>query len=255
MSVPPTVAGVVPGSPAETPAAAADDVAAQQSSVASRLNWLRAGVLGANDGIVSTAGLVVGVAAADPTDTKVILAAGVAGILAGAVSMAAGEYVSVSTQRDTEMALVAQEKVALEQDPAGELTELATIYEAKGLTRDTALVVARELSEHDAVAAHLEVELGLREGDYTNPWHAAASSAIAFTLGAMLPMLAILLMPVAIKIPATFVLVLVGLALTGVVSARLGRAPVGRAVVRVIVGGALAMAVTWGIGHLIGVHV
>lgn len=249
------VTGLSSSSSAQASVTPGGDIAAQQSSVASRLNWLRAGVLGANDGIVSIAGLVIGVAATDPSNTKAILVAGVAGVLAGAVSMAAGEYVSVSTQRDTERALVEREKASLAADPQGELEELATIYEAKGLSSATAMMVARELSERDAVAAHLDVELGLREDDYTNPWHAAMSSAIAFVLGAALPMLAILLMPAAIKIPSTFALVLVGLALTGLVSAWLGQAPVRRAVVRVVIGGALAMAVTWGIGHLIGVNV
>lgn len=225
------------------------------SSLASRLNWLRAGVLGANDGIVSIAGLVIGVAAAAPTATGAIFTAGVAGILAGAVSMAAGEYVSVSTQSDTERALVVKEKALLTTDPAAGVARLAAHYRAKGLSAATAGAVARELSEHDAVAAHLEVGLGLSEDEYTNPWHAALSSAIAFTLGSLLPMLAIVLLPVPFKIPLTFAAVVVGLALTGGVSAKLGGAPVRPAVVRVVLGGAVAMAVTWGIGHLIGVTV
>ncbi|WP_448759707.1 VIT1/CCC1 transporter family protein [Actinomyces oricola] len=225
------------------------------SSLASRLNWLRAGVLGANDGIVSIAGLVIGVAAAAPTATGAIFTAGVAGILAGAVSMAAGEYVSVSTQSDTERALVVKEKALLTTDPAAVVARLAAHYRAKGLSAATAGAVARELSEHDAVAAHLEVGLGLSEDEYTNPWHAALSSAIAFTLGSLLPMLAIVLLPVPFKIPLTFAAVVVGLALTGGVSAKLGGAPVRPAVVRVVLGGAVAMAVTWGIGHLIGVAV
>lgn len=225
------------------------------SSLASRLNWLRAGVLGANDGIVSIAGLVIGVAAAAPTATGAIFTAGVAGILAGAVSMAAGEYVSVSTQSDTERALVVKEKALLTTDPAAGVARLAAHYRAKGLSAATAGAVARELSEHDAVAAHLEVGLGLSEDEYTNPWHAALSSAIAFTLGSLLPMLAIVLLPVPFKIPLTFAAVVVGLALTGGVSAKLGEAPVRPAVVRVVLGGAVAMAVTWGIGHLIGVAV
>lgn len=225
------------------------------SSLASRLNWLRAGVLGANDGIVSVAGLVIGVAAATPQDTSAILTAGVAGVLAGAVSMAAGEYVSVSTQSDTERALVERQRAELAQDPTAGIDELASHYRAKGLSSDTAMVVARELTEHDAVGAHLEAELGLREDDYTNPWHAAFSSAIAFTLGSMLPMLAIIALPTSVKIPLTFGAVLVGLAITGGVSAHLGDAPVRPAVIRNMVGGALAMIVTWGIGHLIGVSV
>lgn len=225
------------------------------SSLASRLNWLRAGVLGANDGIVSVAGLVIGVAAAAPSSTSAILTAGVAGVLAGAVSMAAGEYVSVSTQSDTERALVERQRAELAHDPQAGVDELAGHYRAKGLSPATAMLVARELTAHDAVGAHLEAELGLREDDYTNPWHAAASSAIAFTLGSLLPMLAIVALPVPVKIPLTFAAVLLGLALTGAVSARLGDAPVRPAVLRNMAGGALAMAVTWGIGHLIGVSV
>ncbi|WP_240038167.1 VIT1/CCC1 transporter family protein [Actinomyces procaprae] len=225
------------------------------SALASRLNWLRAGVLGANDGIVSVAGLVIGVAAAAPTDTGAIMAAGVAGVLAGAVSMAAGEYVSVSTQSDTERAYVARQRERLAADPAAGVDSLAAHYRAKGLTAQTARRVARELTVYDAVGAHLEVELGLREDDYTNPWHAAFSSAVAFVVGSMLPLLAILLLPVSVEIPLTFAAVLVGLAITGVVSARLGDAPIRPAVVRNVLGGALAMTVTWGIGHLIGVAV
>ncbi|MDU0348478.1 VIT family protein [Actinomyces sp. MRS3W] len=225
------------------------------SSLASRLNWLRAGVLGANDGIVSVAGLVIGVAAATPTDIGAIMAAGVAGVLAGAVSMAAGEYVSVSTQSDTERAYVTRQRTQLAADPTAGVDSLAAHYRAKGLSEDTARRVARELTVHDAVGAHLEAELGLREDDYTNPWHAALSSAVAFIVGSMLPLLAILLLPVSVKIPLTFGAVLLGLALTGVVSARLGGAPARPAVARNVCGGALAMIVTWGIGHLIGVAV
>lgn len=243
--------------PREPGAAGGPDPAGRDaaSSLASRLNWLRAGVLGANDGIVSVAGLVIGVAAATPQDTSAILTAGVAGVLAGAVSMAAGEYVSVSTQSDTERALVERQRAKLAQDPTAGIEELAGHYRAKGLTPDTAMLVARELTAHDAVGAHLEAELGLREDDYTNPWHAAFSSAVAFTLGSLLPMLAIILLPVPVKIPLTFVAVLVGLAVTGGVSAHLGDAPERPAVIRNMMGGALAMAVTWGIGHLIGVSV
>ena len=225
------------------------------SSLAKRLNWLRAGVLGANDGVVSVAGLVIGVAAAAPTNTTAIMTAGVAGILAGAVSMAAGEYVSVSTQSDTERALVERQRVELAADPEGGVDELASHYRSKGLSAATARRVALELTAHDAVGAHLDAELGLREDDYTNPWHAAISSAVAFTVGSVLPLLAILLLPVTVQIPLTFVAVLMGLALTGGVSARLGDAPVRPAILRNMVGGALAMMVTWGIGHLIGVAV
>ncbi|MGX1809565.1 VIT1/CCC1 transporter family protein [Nocardia sp. NPDC055321] len=217
--------------------------------LATRLNWLRAGVLGANDGIVSTAGLVVGVAAAN-TGTSAILTAGIAGLSAGAISMAAGEYVSVSTQRDSERALLSKERRELAESPDYELAELAQIYQGKGLSPETARRVAAELTEHDAFRAHAEAELGLDPTELTNPWHAALSSAVAFTLGALLPLLAILLPPVSYRIPVTFVAVLVALAVTGTVSARLGRSDPRRAVLRVVVGGALAMAVTYGIGQI-----
>ena len=221
------------------------------ASMSGRLNWLRAGVLGANDGIVSTAGLVVGVAGAT-TNRTAILTAGVAGLLAGAVSMALGEYVSVSSQRDSERALIAKERHELATDPEAELAELAAIYESKGLTSATAAQVARELTEHDAFAAHVEAELKLDPSELTNPWHAAGASAAAFTLGALLPLAAILLPPASWRVTLTFVVVLVALAVTGAVSARLGKAPARVAVARVVVGGALGMAVTYGVGHLLG---
>ncbi|WP_157101216.1 VIT1/CCC1 transporter family protein [Nocardia shimofusensis] len=220
--------------------------------MSSRLNWLRAGVLGANDGIVSVAGLVVGVAAAT-TDRGPIVTAGLAGLAAGAVSMALGEYVSVSTQRDTERALLAKERHELSTMPEYELDELTAIYEAKGLSAETARTVAEELTAHDAFAAHAEAELGIDPDELTNPWHAAFASAAAFTFGAILPLLAILLPPAELRVPVTFVAMLVALALTGSLSARLGGAGRGRAVVRVVGGGALAMAVTYGIGQLLGV--
>nr|WP_239029357.1 VIT family protein [Pseudonocardia acidicola] len=221
------------------------------AAVSSRLNWLRAGVLGANDGIVSAAGLVVGVAAATP-ELGPILTAGVAGLVAGAVSMAMGEYVSVSTQRDTERALLAKERRELEEAPEAELAELAAMYEAKGLRPETARTVAEELTEHDAFAAHVDIELGIDPDELTNPWHAAIASAIAFTLGALLPLIAILLPPVSARIPVTFAAVLVALALTGTISARLGGAGKRRAVRRVVLGGAVAMAVTFAVGQFIG---
>lgn len=218
-------------------------------SFASRLNWLRAGVLGANDGIVSTAGLVVGVAATT-ADARTILAAGLAGLVAGAISMAAGEYVSVSTQRDSEKALLAKERIELATAPEDELAELTGIYERKGLSPATARAVAEELTAHDAFTAHAEAELGLDPRELTNPWAAAGSSAVAFTCGALLPLLAIVLPPASWRVPVTVVAVLVALALTGSVSARLGGGRRGRAVLRVVVGGALAMAITYGIGWL-----
>ncbi|MCV7156056.1 VIT1/CCC1 transporter family protein [Mycolicibacterium brisbanense] len=220
-------------------------------SVSSKLNWLRAGVLGANDGIVSTAGIVVGVAAAT-VERGPILTAGIAGLAAGAVSMALGEYVSVSTQRDTEQALLHKERRELRADPAAELDELAGLYEAKGLSPATARTVAEELTEHDAFAAHAEVELGIDPDELTNPWEAALSSALSFTVGALLPLLAILLPPTTWRIPVTVIAVLLALMLTGAVSAGLGGAPKGRAVLRNVIGGGLALAITYAIGHLVG---
>ena len=221
------------------------------SRVGNRLNWLRAGVLGANDGIVSTAGLVVGVAAATKMGSA-IFAAGLAGLIAGAVSMALGEYVSVSTQRDTQRALLRKERQELDEMPEAELEELAALYAAKGLSADTARVVARELTDRDAFAAHVDVELGIDPDDLSNPWQAALSSAVAFTLGAIVPLIAILLPPVGARVPVAFLSVLIALVLTGTVSAALGGARKMRAVMRVVLGGAVAMLVTYGIGQMVG---
>lgn len=225
---------------------------AGQGREASRLNWLRAGVLGANDGIISTAGLVVGVAGAAATIGPILIA-GIAGLVAGAVSMALGEYVSVSSQRDAERALIEHERREVHGDPEGELEELIGLLEAKGLSAETARTVGLELSAHDPVAAHLDVELGLDPDALTNPVHAAISSGAAFTAGAVLPLLAISVAPADARVPVTFVAVLVALAITGGISARLGRARRLRAVVRLVVGGALAMAVTYAVGRLLGV--
>lgn len=222
-----------------------------REGLAQRLNWLRAGVLGANDGIVSVAAVVVGVAGAT-ADTAPILLAGVAALVGGAISMALGEYVSVSSQRDTERALIAKEKRELREMPEAELDELTELYEAKGLSPGTARQVAVELTAHDALAAHLEVELKIDQEDVVSPWHAAFASAIAFTIGALLPMAAILLPPEGWRVPITFVAVLVALALTGAVAAYLGGASRVRAMVRTVIGGALALAVTFAIGTLLG---
>jgi VIT1/CCC1 family predicted Fe2+/Mn2+ transporter len=165
--------------------------------------------------------------------------------------MARGAYVSVSSQRDSERALLAKERNELATQPNEELAELAAIYESKGLSPATAATVAAELTAHDAFAAHAEAELRLDPDELTNPWHASAASAAAFTLGALLPLLAILVPPAAVRVPLTFAVVLLALGLTGAASARLGGAPVRVAVARVVIGGALGMAVTYGIGHLI----
>lgn len=216
-----------------------------------RLNWLRAGVLGANDGIVSVAGIVVGVAGAS-VSTGAIGLAGLAGLVAGALSMAAGEYVSVSTQRDAEEAMIEEEKHELATMPEAELAELASIYRAKGLSAPLAQQVAEELTAKDALEAHLDVELNIDADDLSNPWVAGIASALSFTVGALLPLLMILLTPEAVRIPLTFVAVVSALCLTGFVSARLGGAPPGRAVLRNVLGGAAAMAITFLIGSLAG---
>ena len=166
--------------------------------------------------------------------------------------MALGEYVSVSTQRDTERALLRKERRELRDDPAAELDELSALYEAKGLSTATARTVAEELTDHDAFAAHAEVELGIDPKELTNPWQAAASSALSFTIGALLPLIAILVPPTTWRIPVTVVAVLLALMLTGAVSAGLGGAPKGRAVLRNVIGGGLALVITYLIGLLVG---
>jgi len=218
---------------------------------AGRLNWLRAGVLGANDGIVSVAGIVVGVAGATSSRAP-IFTAGIAGLAAGAVSMALGEYVSVSSQRDSEKALLSQETRELQETPDQELAELTAIYRAKGLSGETARVVARELTEHDALGAHLEAELGIDRENLANPTQAALASAVSFTLGALLPLAAILLPPQALRVPVTVLAVLIALAIAGVVSARIGGSSARPAIIRVVLGGAAGLSLTYGIGHLLG---
>jgi VIT1/CCC1 family predicted Fe2+/Mn2+ transporter len=247
-------------SPSVTPdgqlaTAAADDGAHEGephgAGSAGRLNWLRAGVLGANDGIVSVAGIVVGVAGATNARGP-IFTAGLAGLVAGAVSMSLGEYVSVSSQRDSEAALIAKERAELVDTPEVELAELTALYEAKGLSSATAALVAEELTAHDALAAHLDVELNIDQDDLANPVQAAAASALAFTVGAVLPLVAILLPPQAWRLPVTVVAVLIALAVTGALSARIGGANGRRAILRMLIGGAIGLALTYGIGHLFG---
>ncbi|TXL57521.1 VIT1/CCC1 transporter family protein [Aeromicrobium terrae] len=222
--------------------------------MASRLNWLRAGVLGANDGIVSTAGLVVGVAGAT-ADRGVIFTAGLAGVVAGAVSMGLGEYISVSSQRDSERSQLALERWELANRPADELEELVGLYVAKGLSTSTARQVADELTRHDALAAHVDVELRIDPEGLTNPYHAAGASMVAFTLGALLPLLAILLAPSSSRVPVTVGIVLAALAAAGVVSARLGHSRIRVAVTRIVVGGAVGLALTYAIGRAFGTAV
>ncbi|QAV69562.1 VIT family protein [Salinibacterium sp. UTAS2018] len=218
---------------------------------AGRLNWLRAGVLGANDGIVSVAAIVVGVAGATSAIAPLITA-GVAGLVGGAISMALGEYVSVSSQSDSQRALIEKERRELAEMPEEELAELAAIYEAKGISAATAQQVAEELTKHDALAAHLEAELGITEHDVVSAWQAAGASALAFTVGGVLPLAAILIAPEPIRVLATFVAVLTALVITGALSARVGGNNWVRPTLRIVIGGALALITTFVIGTLLG---
>lgn len=218
-------------------------------SMTSRLNWLRAGVLGANDGIVSTSALMVGVAGAG-TSFGGILTAGVAALVAGAFSMGVGEYVSVSSQRDSERAAIDREMVLLQADPAGQIEQLAHMYEERGLRPDTAHRAAVELTEADALRAHLDVEYRLDPDDLNNPWAAAAASGFSFTLGALVPLLAALFSPAAWMPWPIIVATVIALLLTGGVSARIGGSGKTRGMLRVLIGGIIALAATWFIGSL-----
>ncbi len=217
-----------------------------------RIGWLRAAVLGANDGIVSTASLVLGVAAAG-ADSRGILVAGVAGLVAGAMSMAAGEYVSVSSQADTEQADLDRERKELATSPAHEHAELTEIYVQRGLDRELASSVATQLTEHDALGAHARDELGISETMKARPVQAALASAATFAVGAVLPLLMVLLFPAPILIWTVSISSLFFLALLGAVAARTGGAPVLIATARVTFWGAFAMGLTAAIGSLFGV--
>ena len=219
--------------------------------LAQRLNWLRAGLLGANDGIVSVAAIVVGVAGATSA-TGPILTAGSAALIGGAISMALGEYVSVSGQRDSENALIAKERRELAESPHEELLELAALFEARGISPQTSLQVAKELTAKDALAAHLSAELNIDQDDVVSPWRAAGASAAAFLVGGILPLLVMLLVPQPARVPATFVAVILALAITGVVGARLGGSRPVRAALRVMIGGTIALLATFAIGALLG---
>ncbi|EKT4087856.1 VIT family protein [Stenotrophomonas maltophilia] len=219
-----------------------------------RVGWLRAAVLGANDGIVSVAGLVVGVAASGAS-AATILATGVAGTVAGAMSMAAGEYVSVQTQADTEDADLAMEKRELHEDPHSELEELTAIYRHRGLEPALARQVAEQLTAHDALGAHARDELGITDTLRARPLQAALASAGAFTCGAALPVLTALLAPVDKVAMMTTASTLLGLCLTGAMAAQAGGAPPVRGAIRVMFWGALAMAAAAGVGRLLGAHV
>ncbi|PYI65051.1 hypothetical protein CVV68_19655 [Arthrobacter livingstonensis] len=221
------------------------------ANIAGRLNWLRAAVLGANDGIVSVAATVVGVAGVTNAPAP-ILVAGIAAVVGGAVSMALGEYVSVSSQRDSQRALIEKERRELADDPDAELAELTGLYLAKGLSPATAEQVALELTGHDALSAHLSAELNIDQDEEANPWQAAYASAASFAVGALLPLLAIMLPPAEWRIPVTFVAVLIALALTGTLSAAIGGSSKTTSATRLVIGGALALAATYGIGSALG---
>lgn len=216
-----------------------------------RIGWLRAAVLGANDGLVSTASLVVGVAAAEASRGSVLIA-GVAGLVAGAMSMAAGEYVSVSSQADTEKADLARETAELKADPAAEHSELAGIYMARGVSAEVADKVAEQLMAHDALGAHARDELGISEITAARPLQAAVTSAATFSAGAALPLLVVALAPVTTLIWSVSLTALAGLAVLGALGAKAGGAPLMRSVLRVAFWGAFAMALTAGIGRLFG---
>lgn len=216
-----------------------------------RAAWLRAAVLGANDGLISTASLIVGVAAADNARSAILIA-GIAGLTAGALSMAAGEYVSVSSQLDTERADLARESAELAAVPEAELDELTDIYERRGLSPQLARDVAVELSKHDQLAIHARDELGLDVADLARPVQASLVSALSFISGALLPVLIVALVPASARMTVTVAATLAGLALLGTIGARLGGAPQGRAAVRVLIGGVLALVIALGIGHVTG---
>jgi VIT1/CCC1 family predicted Fe2+/Mn2+ transporter len=224
----------------------------QKSSMAHKLNWLRAGVLGANDGIVSTAGLIFGVAGAT-NDQNAIFIAGVAALVAGSISMAGGEYTSVSAQKDSEIAAIAKEKQELKDSPEAELRELAWFYEQKGMSPALAKAVAAELTEKDALRAHAEAELGISHDEHVSPGAAAISSFVAFAAGSLLPMLTATATPwLHLRIPFTVVAVVLSLALTGYIAAQIGGAKPARAIIRNVVISVLTMSVTYAIGYLVG---
>jgi VIT1/CCC1 family predicted Fe2+/Mn2+ transporter len=226
----------------------------EERHLSGRAGWLRAAVLGADDGIVSISSLMIGVAASSASK-EAILVAGVAGLVAGAMSMAVGEYVSVSAQRDAEQADVERETRELSRQPRAELNELAQIYMRRGIDRDLAMQVAEQLSTHDRLGAHLRDELGIDQASLARPMQAAWISAASFASFAAVPIVALLVAPTALRLPTIAALSLVSLAALGAFGGHLGGAPLGRAALRVTIGGALAMAVTAAIGRLVGVAV
>jgi vacuolar iron transporter family protein len=227
------------------------DHLAAEHHLSGRAAWLRAAVLGANDGLISTASLMVGVAGAN-SSRSAILVAGIAGLTAGALSMAAGEYVSVSSQRDTERADLDRERSELAVEPEAELAELASIYERRGLSPGLARQVAVELSQHDRLPIHAREELGFDIATLAKPVQASAVSALSFTVGALLPVLIVAIAPASSRLPLTVAATLIGLVILGLVGARLGGAPPLRAAIRVLIGGTLALSIALGIGRLTG---
>ena len=219
-----------------------------------RSNWLRAAVLGANDGIISISSLAIGVATASTTRDSIILAT-VAGLVAGALSMAAGEYVSVSSQTDIEKADIERESIELEESPELELNLLAQIYEKRGLKKETAMVVAKELTEVNALEAHMRDELGINEISQANPLQAALASGAAFTIGGVLPLLVTLLSPVDNMEYYLYIFTIFFLVLLGIISARTGGANVSKAIIRITIWGTLAMVLSAMVGYLFGVNV
>lgn len=225
-----------------------------RNDLAHKLNWLRAGVLGANDGIMSTSGLLLGVSAAANSTPGTILVAGVAALVAGSISMAGGEYTSVSAQKDSEIAALEEERRSLRANPEAELRELALYYEEKGLSFELAKQVAEELTEKDALKAHADAELGITEGEHVSPIAAATSSFVAFAGGSILPLLAMIGPWQQFRNQATIAAVVVALAITGYVGAKIGGARAGRSVVRNLAVSLLTMGVTYLIGNLVGTH-
>ncbi len=227
----------------------------QRSTMAAKLNWLRAGVLGANDGIMSTSGLILGVAASPGVTSGTILIAGVAAVVAGSISMAGGEYTSVSAQRDSEKAALAVERKELADNPDGELRELAWFYEQKGISPKLAIQVAQELTSQDALKAHAEAELGIDSDHHVSPTQAALSSFVAFAIGGLLPLLAVIGPWTEYRIQATVGSVVLALILTGFVGAKIGGAKPARGIVRNLFVSMLTMGVTYAIGYLVGTNI
>ena len=226
-----------------------------EESLSGRLNALRAGVLGANDGIVSIAGLVVGVAAATPESPGAILAAGVAGLAAGALSMGVGEYVSVSSQRDAERAQLRRESQWHVERPDWELEQLVRLNIETGMNEGTARAAAAEQTAHDPLGIHARMHLGIDPDELTSPLQAAVASLAAFTVGGLLPLVMILASPASLQVPLTFTAVVLALALTGFASAHIAHSGYRRAILRNVLGGCLAMVITYVVGHLVGASI